>query len=691
MADKSANLILSLTDRFSRPARSAANELDRVGAAVRRNNRLTAAAGVGMGRMGGAMVAAGSAAAGLLAPVAGAKGMRQTIVAAADFQTALTNIQKKAGTTAEQTARIGEEIKSLATSGDLAVPIEEIAAAYERGAASGIPLDELRQFALLSAKAADAFEMSASDVGNAAAGFGTVMKIPMKDMARYFDLINGLADTGIANEADLINFLDRAGASLKLFGLSAEQAAAYGATLANIKMPPDVAANALSTLTGKLLSPGSETAQIALRNIVGDIDDFQKILKKDANKGLLVFLDRLAKLDKFRATELLGGFVGAGFDDEILRLAAATDEARKNLDYAAGTAWFGSLDAAYKLKLRDFWSQWQLLKNEVERAAIDFGTAGMPTLIRGLENVRSLVRSIGEGFDQMVVDIDWEGVDRASTAVGEFKTALSEALGIDGSNSEIMRFFKDVATIVNDISEGIVFIKNQIGIIKETPMGQVMFGDEKARQEGAQRMGTTIDPKTGRLAPAPAKPGGLIPGLTEYLSERSGVGTLGGSQAARDRTGRVPLSPDEQIAARSGDAPAASPDMRSAIDAYAARQAALPRNLGTSTGVMATPTPRPQIAEPVRQEAAAAVSAAEQAAAAILSALSLTVAPIVDPGSIRAALGEANALARALDSLPGKARAAAQAIQDASVGGRNFSMQYREELHGLHADISRAG
>lgn len=40
----------------------------------------------------------------------------------------------------------------------------------------------------------------------------------MGDMEKYFDLINSLADSGIADERDIVNFIDRAGAGLKVFG-----------------------------------------------------------------------------------------------------------------------------------------------------------------------------------------------------------------------------------------------------------------------------------------------------------------------------------------------------------------------------------------------------------------------------------------------------------------------------------------
>ena len=53
-------------------------------------------------------------------------GVKEVINDAADFESALTAIQKKAGITAEQTKRVGEEALALATSGEIASSIDEI-------------------------------------------------------------------------------------------------------------------------------------------------------------------------------------------------------------------------------------------------------------------------------------------------------------------------------------------------------------------------------------------------------------------------------------------------------------------------------------------------------------------------------------------------------------------------------------
>lgn len=465
MARLSADLVLSLRDKVSGPARGVGQSIDRLNAKTKRgavmaqrNTRLTAASAAGMGK---AQTMALAGISRVVAPLATGYAVKQVVTAAADFESSLTGIQKKAGISGEATAKLGNEIKDLATSGDLAVPIEELLAAYERGAAAGLPTEELEEFASLSAKAADAFEMSAEDVGNAAAGFGTSLNLPIGEMERYFDLINGLADSGISDESDIVKFVDRAGAQLKMMGLTNEQIAAYGSTMLNLKMPAEVAARAMNTLSTKLLTPQStKKSKKAFEQLYGSADEFTEMMKDDANGAVEDFLKRLEGLDKFERTEILTDILGQGFADEINRVVAALPELRRNLDYAAGSEWFGSLSDSYQLKLDDFWSQWQIMKNKVETLAIDLGGAGMPILKNALTGARELVDDIQDGMAAFEANVDFAELDKVKTSVSELAAQIGEMMGMGGDGSPIQSFFEKLAGTVNAVSNGVNIVQD---------------------------------------------------------------------------------------------------------------------------------------------------------------------------------------------------------------------------------------
>ncbi|MCF3642916.1 phage tail tape measure protein [Rhizobium sp. TRM95111] len=311
---------------------------------------------------------------------------------AANFEDALFGIQKKSGATAEEMEKIREQI--VAVTRQLPVSREEVAAAFERGAAAGIPLDRLAEFAKLSNQVADAWDMSAEDVGNVFAGFDKSLGLAMETMPAFASLINDLADSGIADESDIADFLDRAGASLRNFGLSAEEIAGYGAALLNLKMPSEVAARAMDTVTGKLLAPEnlSPKARTALGKIVGDLEEFSKLA---GNQKLMTFLNRLRSFSNQERASFLGAMLGEGFDDEIMRLVGGLDELMRNQEMVRqhNEKPSDSIAGVSAKKLETFNSQLQMLMNNIQNV----GTAvGEKIIAPGTE----ILKEVNETIDR---------------------------------------------------------------------------------------------------------------------------------------------------------------------------------------------------------------------------------------------------------------------------------------------------
>ncbi|MBZ8133223.1 phage tail tape measure protein [Afifella sp. IM 167] len=470
------NRILEATLRLVGKDAGAGRMLASVGGKMQEMDRRAARFNRSNGALMSGLVGAGRMLTRVLGPAAIGYGLKRSADEAANFESAMTGVQKKAGATAEEMANIRKEVLDLATSGELAVSIEEIAAAFERGAAAGIPLDELRAFAALSAKAADAFDMSAEEVGNAAAGFTVGLGVARDEMEKYFDLINTLADSGIADEKDIISFLDRAGASLKLFGLSKEQSAALGASLLNLKMPAEVAARAMDTLTGKLLNPkgAGPKAWHAFKTVVGDTEKFARLMDEDANAALLTFLENLDRMDKRSRVAALQGLLGQGFDDEVMRLVAGSEEVKRNLAIAADESrWAGSLGRSYAMKLDDYNSQLQVFANRWRELKIAAGTAVLPALTSVVEKAGELMMELSDGTgaagelvgelkaagEAFRVSLDWGEIGEAKYAAEEVLRVLQRVaeqdFNVDFDGSAIVRFAEDLAKAINDTAEAI--------------------------------------------------------------------------------------------------------------------------------------------------------------------------------------------------------------------------------------------
>lgn len=326
-------------------------------------------------------------------PAAVAYGFKRAAQAAGDFEESLFAIEKKSGASAKEMKKIKDEILDLGQ--QMPVSLDEIAAAYERGAAAGIPLDELKRYAQLTVQVADAWDMSAEAVANAFAGFNAGMGVPISEVEGLADAINYLADSGISDESDIVQFLDRVGASAKNVGLTARETAALGSALINLKMPPEIAARATDTLFGKLMAPEnlSKKSSSALTRIVGDIEAFKKVMADNPLDGLVGFFEKMEGMTGQERISVLGALMGEGFDDEVARMVGGLDEIKRNIQLVKDTAAYeGSIGILSERRLELFNSKLQQTQNLFREIAVASGEIVLPALNDGLGVVNDQFR-----------------------------------------------------------------------------------------------------------------------------------------------------------------------------------------------------------------------------------------------------------------------------------------------------------
>lgn len=429
----------------------------------------------------------------IMGPVLAAGGMAQSVRTLASFEDGLVEIQKKGGFTADQMKGISDEAKALATSGDIAVPLEEIMAAYARGAAAGLPIGELREFTLQAAKTSDAFEMSAEDAANAIMGWKANLQMTNPEIERTLDLVNGLADAGISDEKDILDFLSRSGSQLKNIGFATDDIAALGATMLNLQIESETAARGINSLTTSILAPQSKKSIAALQDLFkgskGGYGGFRERFLKDGMAGMQEFVQQLSKLDDLEQLDLVTKVVGKDFGPMFQRLAAASDELNRNISFARDeNNWLGSLDEGYRLKLSSLSSQWQLFKNQIKDTTLDLGLMGLPELKEGLSFATGQVREFGEQIQQFKFKVDMEEFEAAKTAVSELSTTVTELLNIGGDGESLIeKTFNRIASAANAVNTTI-----NVGRDALEYLGIVEPDDETPEQE-RERLQKLID------------------------------------------------------------------------------------------------------------------------------------------------------------------------------------------------------
>ncbi|KHJ55122.1 hypothetical protein LA66_00065 [Aureimonas altamirensis] len=384
-----------------------------------------------LGKAQSGIAAYGRDAARAFGPLAAGFAAVDIMKTSASFETSLTEIAKKGDLTEEGLKGVRKEIFSIIESGDVAMDPSEIAASYERGIAAGLPLDKMREFVTLTAQAADSWDMGGEETGNAFAGFQQSLKIGLDDMRSYADLLNTLADAGISDERDIVDFIDRAGASLKDLGMQNETIAAMGATLLDLKMPAEQAATAMNAFSTKLLTPdGTKASAAAFKTLYGSVDDFKDLLKTDADKAVRDFFSRLKKLDNFERTSILKDIVGQEHSSKLNRLIASIDLYDERVATAMDPSqYIGSLSRSYGRKLDTAEAKWKQFVSNLTLMKIDLGDLILPPGVGFLEEAIGEIQKL-RGVIEDVGEV-WE----SATGTGFSIKGLHEALDIRGTHA----------------------------------------------------------------------------------------------------------------------------------------------------------------------------------------------------------------------------------------------------------------
>ncbi|GHT97832.1 hypothetical protein FACS1894126_2590 [Alphaproteobacteria bacterium] len=81
---------------------------------------------------------------------------------------------------------------------------------------------DLGAFTESVAKMSTAFDMTAEEAGNAMAQLSNVFQIPITELTQLGDAVNHLSNNTAAKAKDIVPALNRAGGSVRQFGLSAQ-------------------------------------------------------------------------------------------------------------------------------------------------------------------------------------------------------------------------------------------------------------------------------------------------------------------------------------------------------------------------------------------------------------------------------------------------------------------------------------
>ena len=225
-----------------------------------------------------------------------------------------------------------QEIIGLST--QMPITAQGFADIYAAAGASGIAKGEIKEFAILVAQVATAFDMTAEEAGRALAQMRVSLGLSTKEVASLADTMNYLDNNTGASAAQLVEFMNRSGAVGKMAGLSAQQTAGFGAAMIQAGTHTEVAATSFNNMI-KALSKGPSMTE-----------------------------------RQVSALGRLGYAVVDAATKEAELTAAVERESAKRLDvYRAETdALLKELSRRYRNQLQDLQDQWEDESKEFERA-----------------------------------------------------------------------------------------------------------------------------------------------------------------------------------------------------------------------------------------------------------------------------------------------------------------------------------
>jgi len=363
-----SKLIVALVDQVTAPSRA-------VSAAI---NRMTAASQANAARMAevrGKMLDATAAGWALW------RGLSAPVNAAMQFESAMADVRKVVDfPTPEAFQEMGDDIRRLST--EMPMAADGIAAIVAAAGQSRLAVDELLPFAEMAAKVGVAWEVSADNAGEALAKLKTALGMSVAETGLLADAINHLGNNTAASAPDILDVVRRVGAQASQFGLSAEQAAAFGAAMVGAGAESEVAATSFRNM-GRALTRGASATKrqsAAYKTLGLDAQNVAADMQRDAVGTITNVLERIRAVP----AEARAALITDLFGDEaraIGPLITNTELLADALGLVANRAEYaGSAAEEYAIRAKTSENSLQLFRNQITSLAISIGNALLPAM-----------------------------------------------------------------------------------------------------------------------------------------------------------------------------------------------------------------------------------------------------------------------------------------------------------------------
>lgn len=300
------------------------------------------------------------------------------------------------GNLTETYYEIADAVQYLST--QIPVNTEQLTSMAAIGAQSGVPVDELVQYATDASKMAIAFEIDPTQAGEMMAKWRTAFSMGQEEVVLIADEINYLANRTASSEEQISDVVTRIGNLGEIGGVATETLAVLGAVLTSNGMESENAATAIKRMILEMTSGSSVTArQAAVLDRLGiSATELAQAMQDDSVSAMQDFLGAMTALPKAEQLSALNDFFGGWAVQGVSSLANNLETMKYWMDQVADSdTYAGSMGKEYEGFAATTESAIEMMKNAFQVLKQDIGSYE-------LDNVRVAVLGIRDAIVQVI-------------------------------------------------------------------------------------------------------------------------------------------------------------------------------------------------------------------------------------------------------------------------------------------------
>lgn len=392
--------------------------------------------------------------------------------AAIDYESAFAGVKKTVDATDEEFDALYESILDLST--EIPSTAEEIAGVAEIAGQLGIETDKLLEFSEVMIGLGQATNLSSEEAASALAKFANVTGMSADDYERLGSVIVQLGNNYATTEADIVSMATRLASTGTITGLSQSQIMAIATALSSVGIEAEAGGSAVSKVL-KNMQVAVETNSESLKDFASvsnmSVSEFKELWEKDAVAALGAFVEGLndterngksavAVLNDMDITEIR-------MSNALLALSTSNGILTETVE-TANLAWDENAALQEEVNKRNetLASKLQVVKNMLNKVAIEFGEELMPYIEKGAKKISDLAESFSDLSDEEKKNIIKIGaivvaagplltiVGKTTTGAGKLITTIGRLTTTIGKvkTGEAVFQFKEFSNVLKDVS-----------------------------------------------------------------------------------------------------------------------------------------------------------------------------------------------------------------------------------------------